>query len=210
MGKRAEFALALVLELLGGAGALLIAGRTWQTALTPRARPLADDVLPLSGHTLDSAATALGLVALAGVVALLATRGLARRAIGGVLALGGGLLVWRSLTGLAGLSAARARSLVAARHSGVGVDVRVVPDVSVHAQWPVLSAACGSLILGAGVLVAVRGHNWGAMSARYEAPSARTPSTEDAAAARARADASMWTALDRGADPTAESGSEPG
>lgn len=204
MRERAEFALALLVDLLGAAGALVIAGRHWQTALTPRARPLADDVLPLTGHVLDSAATALGLVALSGVVAVLATRGVARRIVGAVLAVAGALLVWRSLTGLRPVSGARARALVESRHSGVGVDAAVVPHVSVHGQWPVLSAACGLLVLSAGLLVAARGHGWAGMSARYEAPSAAPLSAEDAAAARARADASMWTALDRGADPTAE------
>ena len=208
MPKRAEFALALLLDLFGASGALLIAGRHWQTVLTPRPRPLADDVLPLTGHVLDSAATALGLVALAGVVAVLATRGIARRVVGGLLALAGTLLVWRSLTGLAAVSAARARSLVESKHSGVGVDATVVAHLTVHAQWPVLSAACGLFVLAGGLLVAARGPGWVTMSARYDAPSARPPSAEEAAAARARADASMWTALDSGADPTAERGSD--
>jgi uncharacterized membrane protein (TIGR02234 family) len=208
MGRRAEFVLALLLDLLGAAGALLIAGRSWQGVLTPRARPLADDVLPLRGHTLDAAPTALALVALAGVVAVLATRGLARRTVGAVLALAGGLLVWRSLTGLVAISAARARSLVQAKHSGVGVDTTVTPKLTVHPQWPVLCALAGLLVVLAGLLVAARGHTWATMAARYEAPSAALASPQDRTAARARADASMWTALDRGADPTAERGSE--
>lgn len=203
MRSRGEFALALLLDLLGAAGALLIAQRSWQTARTPRPRPLADDVLAVSGHTLDAAPTALGLVALAGVVAVIATRGMARRAIGAMLALAGALLVWRSLSDLAAVSAAKVRSLVQAKHSGVGVDATLVPHVSVHAQWPVLSAACGVFVLAAGMLIALRGHRWGTMSRRYEAPSG-SASSEDASAARARADASMWTALDRGGDPTAE------
>jgi uncharacterized membrane protein (TIGR02234 family) len=203
MRSRGEFALALVLDLLGAAGALLIARRTWQTARTPRPRPLADDVLTISGHTLDAATTALGLVALAGVVAVVATRGAARRAIGVLLALAGALLVWRSLSGLTAVSAARIRSLVEAKHSGVGVDATFVPHVTVHSVWPVLSAVCAVLVLAAGVLIALRGQRWGTMSRRYEAPSG--PTTDDeVSVARARADASMWTALDRGADPTAE------
>jgi uncharacterized membrane protein (TIGR02234 family) len=203
MRNRGEFTLALLLDLLGAAGALLIARLTWQTARTPRPRPLADDVLAISGHTLDAATTALGLVALAGVVAVLATRGLGRRAIGAMLALAGALLVWRSVSGLASVSAAKVRSLVQAKHSGVGVDATFVPHVSVHAQWPVLSAVCGGFVLAAGLLIAVRGHHWGTMSRRYEAPSGPA-SAQDASAARARADASMWTALDHGGDPTAE------
>jgi len=204
MRNRAEYALALLLDLFGAAGALLIAGRTWQSVLTPRPRPLADDVLPVTGHTLDAAATALGLVALAGVVAVLATRGLARRLVGAVLALAGVLMVWRSITGLAAVSAARARSLVEAKHSGVGVEAGVVPQLSVHAQWPVLSAVGGVLVLAGGLLVAARGPGWGTMSARYDSPKAGPPSAEDIAAARSRTQASMWTALDKGADPTAD------
>jgi uncharacterized membrane protein (TIGR02234 family) len=203
MRSRGEFALALLLDLLGAAGALLIAQRSWQIARTPRPRPLADDVLGISGHTLDAAPTALGLVALAGVVAVLATRGVARSAIGAMLAFAGALLVWRSLCDLAAVSAARVRSLVQAKHSGVGVDATFVPHVSVHAEWPLLSAACGVFVLAAGLLITLRGHRWGTMSRRYEVPSGPA-SSEDLSAARARADASMWTALDRGGDPTAE------
>ncbi|MCU1658398.1 MAG: family rane protein [Pseudonocardiales bacterium] len=202
MRSRAEFAAALLLDLVGAAAVLLVSGRPWQTLLTSRPRPLADDVLRLSGRTIDSAPTALGLVALAGVVAVLATRGLARRAIGAVLALAGAALVWRSVTGLAAVSAARARSLVESKHSGVGVDQSVVPHVTVHAVWPVLSAACGLLVLAGGALVALRGHRWRAMSVRYEAPASRPASAEDQAAQRARAEASLWNALDRGDDPT--------
>jgi uncharacterized membrane protein (TIGR02234 family) len=202
MGRRVEFALALLLDLLGAGAALLLARRTWQTVVTPRPRPLADDVLGVSGHVLDSAGTALGLVALAGVVAVLATRGVARRAVGAVLTLAGALLVWRSVTGLDALSAARARSLVQARHATVTADATIAPRVSVHAQWPALSAVCGVLVVAAGLLVVVRGGGWAGMSARYEAPSSRPPTAQDAEAERARADASMWTALDRGDDPT--------
>lgn len=201
MRSRVEFGLALVLDLLGAAGALLIASRAWQTVVTPRPRPLADDVLRLSGRTVDSAPTALGLVALAGVVAILATRGVARRVVGAALACAGAALVWRSITSMSAVSAARARSLVQAKHSGVGVDGRVIPHVTVHAVWPALSLACGVVVLLAGLLVAVRGHTWLGMSAKYDAPTTRL-SAEDDTIRRARADASMWSALDRGDDPT--------
>jgi uncharacterized membrane protein (TIGR02234 family) len=202
MARRVQFVAALVLDLLGAAVALLIATRTWQTVLTPRPRPLADDVLNVSGRTLDSAATALALVALAGVVAVLATRGFARRCVGAVLAAAGAGLVWRSLTGLTRISASRARALVESRHSGVGVDARVVAHITVHPQWAVLSGVCGVVVLAAGLLVATRGHTWVTMSAKYDAPSGR-PGSTDGDAARMRADASLWTALDRGDDPTA-------
>lgn len=200
-GSRAEFGLALLLDLLGAAGALLISTRAWQTVLTPRPRPFADDVLNVSGRTLDAASTALALVALAGVVAVLATRGRWRRLIGAVLALAGAGLLGRGIAGLAAIGAVRARDLVEAAHSGVAVDVSVLPRLSVHPAWPILSAGCGVLVVLAGLLVAVRGARWAGMSARYDAPGAAV-AAGDPDQERTRADASMWAALDRGDDPT--------
>lgn len=199
MRSRVEFALALLLDLLGAAGALLIASRTWQTVVTPRPRPLADDVLRLTGRTVDSAPTALGLVALAGVVAVLATRGVARRIVGAALACAGAALVWRSITAMSAVSAARARSLVQAKHSGVGVDGRVVPHVTVHAVWPVLVLLCALAVLLGGAAIAVWGHRGVALSSRYEAPAAR------ASAEAQRTSTALWNDLDRGHDPTGES-----
>lgn len=198
--RRAEFGAALLANLIGACGALLISTRTWQTIVTPRQRPLGNDVLPINGRTVDDASTALALVALAGVVAVLATRGLGRRVIGAVLALAGAAVIWRAIGAASAVSAARARSLVRSRHSGVGVGASVVPRVSVHAEWPALTVVCGVLVLVAGLLILARGHRWAGMSARYEAPG--TLSDVDAESARTRASASLWSALDHGEDPT--------
>ncbi|MGI8761579.1 MAG: Trp biosynthesis-associated membrane protein [Jatrophihabitantaceae bacterium] len=205
MRSRGEFASALLLDLLGAAGALLISARTWQSVLTPRPRPFADDVLRLSGRTIDPASTALALVALAGIVAVLATRGRPRQLVGAVLALSGAGLVWRGLGGLSAIGTQRARSLVESEHSGGVIDSSVLPRLTVHPAWPVLSAACGVLVLVAGVLVAVRGARWAAMSARYDSPGGPRAPSADPEAERARADASLWAALERGDDPTSAS-----
>jgi uncharacterized membrane protein (TIGR02234 family) len=199
--RRIEFAAALLLELIGAAGALLISGRTWQSVLTPRPLPLPDDLLHVSGRTLDTAPTALALVALAGVVAVLATRGWVRRGVGAVIALAGAALVWRSWVGAAAVSAARARALVIEQHPQVNTSASTVEQVSTHAQWPVLSALCGVLIVVAGAVIAWRGARWAAMSAKYDAPS-RQGAAPDDQAARAREHASLWRALDHGDDPT--------
>ena len=201
MRSRAEYAAALILQLIGGGSALLVATRAWQTVRTPRERPLADDVLQLTGRTVDAAPTALALVALAGVVAVLATRGAIRRIVGAVLAVTGVLLVWRAAQGLSAVSTSRARDLVRSRHSGVGVDATSALHVTVHAQWPVLTIVCGLLVAVAGALVTVRGARWSAMSAKYDAPTAFS-APQDLDAQRRRADASMWKALDAGEDPT--------
>jgi uncharacterized membrane protein (TIGR02234 family) len=188
------FAAALLLQLIGAGGALLIALRTWQTVITPRPVPLHVDVLHLSGRTVDSAPTAFALVALAGVVAVLATRGVVRRAVGAVLGLVGAGLVWRAITASDAVGTSRARALVTDRHPTVNA-AAVVPRVETAPVWPVLTAVCGILVLVAGALIAWRGHQWQVMSARYEAPA--DPQQE-----QTKASTALWTALDRGEDPT--------
>jgi uncharacterized membrane protein (TIGR02234 family) len=188
------FAVALLLQLVGAAGALLVAVRTWQTVITDRPAPLHDDVLHLTGRTVDAAPTALALVALAGVVAVLATRGVVRRAVGAVLAAVGVGLIWRATASAGAVSTSRARALVTDHHPTVNA-VAVVPRVETSTMWPALTAVCGVLVLIAGLLIVWRGHRWQVMSARYEAPA-------DAQQQQAKAATALWTALDRGEDPT--------
>ena len=201
-GRAVEYALALVLDLVAAGAALLVGGRTWQTITTPRARPLSDDVLDVSGRTIDSAATALALVALAGVVAVLATRGLLRRLIGVIIGLAGVGLVWRAVESFGAIGAGRARRLVTDRHKTIG-GASVPPRVEVHTVWPALVLVCGVLVVLAGVLIAWHGQRWGAMSARYENRAVAENAAQAAAEANPqKAAASLWTALDRGEDPT--------
>lgn len=199
MRRTAGFVAVLGVELLAAAAALLISTRTWQVVTTPRPKPLADDVLLVSGRTVDSACTALALVALAGVVAVLATRGVVRRVVGGVVALTGAALMWQSLVASAAVSRARALALVHAEHRTVTTDPGVQPHVAVHPLWVGLSVVCGVLVAIAGVLVAVYGARWPAMSARYES---RTRPADTPPADSPRAAAALWNALDRGDDPT--------
>ncbi len=202
MTARAEYVVALLLDALGAGVAVLLGSRYWQTIVSSRARPFTDDVLVVSGRAIDSAPTALALVALAGVVAVLATRSVARRAIGAFIALAGIGIVWRASAAMSPVDAARARQLVREKRPRVGVSDTAVPDVSSHTVWAVLTVICGVLVVVGGVLIAVRGGRWAAMSARYEAPG-RPPKPDDDDRARQRADAALWGALDRGEDPTA-------
>jgi uncharacterized membrane protein (TIGR02234 family) len=73
------------------------------------------------------------------------------------------------------------------------------PQISTSTIWAALTIVCGVLITLAGTLAALRGNRWSTLSARYES---RTPADSDAADARAAT--SMWNALDRGDDPTAQ------
>lgn len=193
-GKRhAQFAAALLLLLVGAAGALLASLPAWQVLTTRLSQRT--DVLHLSGRTVDSASTALALVALAGVVAVLATRGLWRRAVGAVLIAAGIGLVWRGIASAGAIDSDRARALVESEHETVSIDPGAVPQIDVHTVWPVLSVLCAVLVVAAGGLIALRGAGWQGMSSRYEA-------APDRQADRTKAAASLWSALDRGEDPT--------
>jgi uncharacterized membrane protein (TIGR02234 family) len=196
MPGRAPFGAVLVLVLLGGAGALLTSGRGWQTVTAPRPRPFADEVVDVSGRTLEPAVAALGVVALAGVVAVLATRGLARRVVGGLLGCAAIGIGWAAAAGLQPVSASRARSLITDSHTGAGLDPTRPPQVAVHATWPILALICAVAVLIAGVAIAAWGHRWVGLSGRYEAPFR---------ADRQGTSATLWTDLEQGYDPTNES-----
>ncbi len=192
---RRLLSVALLTQLVGAALALLVVGRTWQTVTVARPAPLGTQVDHVSGHSLDAAITGLAIVALAGLVAVFATRGLWRRGLGVLLALCGVLVAWRAVRDLAAVSPARARALASSAHGGVGIDASSVTHVSVAAAWPALSVLGGVLIAAAGVLIAVKGASWAGMSSRYEAPAARRDVQADG-------DVALWQALDRGDDPT--------
>jgi uncharacterized membrane protein (TIGR02234 family) len=195
---RAECAAAVGALVVGAAAALLAASRPWQVITAARPRPLADQIIRVTGRSLEPVVPALALVALAGAVAVLATRGLLRRIVGALLAVAGGVVIWRAFAGVDSVSAVRAVSLLRDRSSGVGVvlegqQVRIVVDW----WWPVIAVAAGVLVMVAGALVAWRGATWTGLSGRYDVPGA-PPS-----GAGAPPDATLWTALDRGEDPTA-------
>ncbi|GAB2462278.1 Trp biosynthesis-associated membrane protein [Jatrophihabitans fulvus] len=203
MRRYRALAAVLLLQAIGAGGVLLITSRTWQTITADRPAPFSDAVADASGRDLDPASLALGLVALAGVVAVLATKGVWRRVVGGVVALAGAGLVWRGIESTGSVGAARARSLVESKNRTVSVPDSVSPDVVVHTVWPALVVVCGVVVLLAGVAIAVRGGRWQSMSSRYERAESQPPPDDDDGS---RAAASMWSALDRGDDPTDTSG----
>ena len=196
--NRRLFTLALLLDVLGAGGALLISTRPWQSIVLDRARPLADVSVQISGRSIDPAILGATLVALAGVVAVLATRGLARRAVGLFIALAAALLAWRAISASRTVSHARAISLVTDRRGGVGVSPHSVVHITAHPIWPILTVGAAMLALIAGGLVMIFGARWSSMSTRYEAPSSTAPPTDEG----------MWTALDRGDDPTVRTESQ--
>ena len=198
---------------------MLATARAWSTVVVTRVAPLGPVRHDVSGRTLQPGVTGLAVVALAGVLAVLATRGVTRRVIGAVLALAGAGMVWWSLAGLSAVSDARGRQLVADARTVAGLANAAATDVTVHPVWVVVAALGGLFVAAGGVTTAVRGGRWRAMSARYESPvgggsagpaptstrSGGPGGPRDPAAgevARARADLALWQQLDRGEDPT--------
>jgi uncharacterized membrane protein (TIGR02234 family) len=193
-----QYATAVVVLAIGAAAVLIVATQEWQT-IGPRA-------IGVTGRALDSAPTALAVVALAGVVAVVATKGRIRQLVGVLVAAAGAAAIWRSAASLPAVSASRAEQLVRAKQQ-VNVIGGAAPDVTTHPVWGVLSVIGAVLVLLAGALVALRGARWKGMSGRYRPPGSVSdaPRSRDADSDkdRARHDASLWGALERGDDPTA-------
>ena len=194
-----------VLACVAGAGlATFAATRVWAVTVTERPG-LTDLRETTTGAAAQGWIVALALVALAGAGALLATRGVSRRGLGGLLVLVGAGLAIAAVTGRAGLDAGEA---------GAG-----------SIAWPAACVAGSALIVLGGLSAARRGHHWPAMGSRYERTKAPSPHARpgeptgpshaagpesdvtapdsDVTAPDSRVDTrAAWDALDRGDDPT--------
>jgi len=221
-GTRREYAAVLAAGALGATLVLLAAGRPWVHALvvdTPgqaRISPSARSVAP--------AVSGLGLLALASVVAVVATRRVGRLIVGSLAALAGlGIFASIAKTALEPEGAVHDAAVAAA-----GLTSPTVDHVTVTG-WPIVAAVGALLILFSGLSGVLRGSRWPVMSGRYERspdagvpagpggpgqqdrPGASPASTERDRSASRQSDGprrggtgerQMWDALDRGEDPT--------
>jgi len=84
--SRREYALALLAGAVGAGLILLAVRQRWAEAVFTPPKPLSPQVVAVSGADLVPLAAALALAALAGLAAVIATRGVLRRAAGVLLA----------------------------------------------------------------------------------------------------------------------------
>lgn len=142
-----------VLASLAGAGLSLWAiTRVWSVQVTerPGLSALRDTT---TGAAEQPWVAGLAVVALAGAGALLATRGVVRRVLGGLLIVVGVAVAAGTIAARAGLSGG-------------------------SIAWPVAGSAGGAIIALGGLVAARSGHRWPVMGARYEratAPVAAEP-----------------------------------
>ena len=215
---RREYRFALLAVAVGAGIVLLAARQSWAQAIFTPPKPLAPQVVDVSGADLVPLAGAVALAALAGLAAVIATRGVLRRAAGVLIALfgaGAGAAVLTAATAatVVSVAAGKVASPQAAAVSGAagsttsgssgGTGPLVVAGavgraVMTGTPWRAAVLAGALLIFCAGVATVLRGAGWPVMSARYDAPSRAAPSP-----ARQPDAASMWESLSGGTDPTA-------
>jgi uncharacterized membrane protein (TIGR02234 family) len=226
---RREVVVVLVLGA-AGAGLVFLASRQgWAQVRTVPPKPLPASQVTVTGSALVPYADALALAGLATLAAVLATRGLARRVTGLLLALLGASVAASAfaINSAAAISAASSNVGPATAGAGSVVDGNgsapgAVPNVAGTAPhvtfgaggWQALVVVGSLAMVGAGVLVVWRADRMAVMSARYEPPTAGVrrfgPASRSGSGLRPGADgaaapdsASIWDALSRGDDPTA-------
>jgi uncharacterized membrane protein (TIGR02234 family) len=228
VSSKREYSYALLVGAVGAVLVLFAVREQWAQAVFTPQKPLTSQVIDVSGTDLVPLAGGLGLAALAALVAVIATRGVVRRAVGVLLALfgaGAGAAVLTTVTASTVLSVAAGKvgSPGSAALSGAagsttsgssGGNAIVVTGSAGHAimtgaPWQAAVIVGALLIFAAGLATALRGQDWPVMSARYDAPGGnRAPGVDQArpsgAGRRPRAAdaASMWESLNGGEDPT--------
>lgn len=186
--------IALVECVIGAALVLFAASRPWVRAVADQGDLRVE--LEINGASLVAVVPALGLVGLAGALALIAARGWVRRAVGVLILLAGaGAALSAALnarTGGSDLQGEAGEALGTAAASVSGVE---------HTGWPWLAVLGGALVAVAGAGAAWRGGTWPSMSARYEAPvDGEIPTRERTSEGDGALE--QWRAMDRGEDPT--------
>jgi uncharacterized membrane protein (TIGR02234 family) len=223
---RREYGLTLLAGAVGAGLILLAVRERWAEAVFTPPKPLSQQVVGVSGADLVPLAGALAVAALAGLAAVIATRGVLRRAAGVLLAVFGacaGAAVTTGVTAanvvsvaashVASPESAAVSGAAGSTTSGAAGGAAVVLTGTGHAvmtgtPWRFAVLAGALLVFLAGLATALRGPRWPVMSARYDRPprgaAGSAPAADGAPAGRPRDSASMWESLSGGEDPTAD------
>lgn len=186
----------VVLATFAAGGAMVLAaGRPW-ARVTVTGPGVPDDVVTASGNQAVPLVAALGLVVLTGALAVLATRGLARRVVGALVLLLGLAAAVLALGG-AGATSAALDSAVEASPSFTGGTPLEGRELT---PWRVLTGVVALVAAGLGATIVALAPHWPAMSGRYDRP-ATGPDARPGATAQPTDD-DLWKALDEGRDPT--------
>lgn len=223
---RREFAATLLLGAAGAGLVLLAVRQGWAAAHYAEPAPLASRVVRVTGQDLVPAAGALALAGLACLAAVIATRGVARRAAGVVLAgFGAGTVaaVSGAVSAHGVLAAAAGKASAATSSGGAGSATSGSPSsvgtvtggsaahvIMSGVPWRAFVVAGGLAIVAAGILTLWRGVRWPVMSGRFDRPGQREPESAGPAARPAPRPAgsgaldaaSLWESLSQGIDPT--------
>ena len=225
MTPKREYAFALLAGAVGAGLVILAVRQRWAQAVFTPPKPLTPQVVNVTGSDLVPLAGALALAALAGLAAVIATRGVLRRVAGVLLALfgaGAGAAVMTSVTAatVVSVAASKVASPESAAISGAAgsttsgstgggsfvVSGSAGQAIMTGTPWHVAVLIGALLIFLAGLVTALHGPDWPVMSARYDAPGTRGASGAGAAGAPAgpqpRDAATMWESLSDGEDPT--------
>jgi uncharacterized membrane protein (TIGR02234 family) len=217
-----EYGFALLAGAAGAALILLAVRQQWAQAVFTQPKPLPPQVVDVSGNDLVPLAGALAIAGLAGLAAVIATKGVLRRVAGVLLALfgaGAGAAVMTSVSAatVVSVAASKVGSPESAAVSGaVGsttsgsasggsfvVSGSVGQAIMTGTAWHVAVLLGALLVFAAGVATVLRATDWPVMSARYDAPGGHNPrGGAQPGQAQALDSATMWESLNGGEDPT--------
>jgi uncharacterized membrane protein (TIGR02234 family) len=182
---RRELIVALLLGATGAGLVFLASRQGWAQVRTTPPNPLPPSRVTVTGAALVPYADALVVAGLATLAAVLASRGLARRLTGVLLAVLGASLAASAfaISAAAAVTAASSNVAPATASAGSVTDggdsaVSVVPNVAGAAPhvtfsaagWQALVLIGAIMMIGAGVLVAWRANRMAVMSSRYDSP----------------------------------------
>ncbi len=222
---RREFALALLVAAAGVGLVVFAMRQAWAQAIFTPPRPLPVQDIPVTGQQLVPLASALALTGLACLAAVIATRSVARRLAGVLLAVLGAGVVAAVVSGVqssAVLAAARASaadgalggSTTSGTSPGGAAHAIVIAGSAGHvvmaaAPWRA-AAVCGAVaIVLAGLATAWRGPRWPVMSARFQKGSGGIGPRGRGASGGAAPPDDMWESLSRDVDPTVDHAAPP-